>query len=496
MNIDFERFCALAKDFNLIPIFEEIPADLDTPVSAFLKLRDYKHDFLFESVVGGEKWARYSFVGSQPQKIYSYKNNSVIVKDEALGSEKQFPNTNPFDFLREEFQNIRPYQDENLPRFFGGIVGAVSYDMVHDFDAIPCQNQKQIDFPNLYFFLTDTVVIFDNLGQVMKIVNTVEIPENFKKEDLKKLYNEALEKITSYKNRLKSSFEQSKVYVSDEKELDVESLMDKEEYCEIVKKAKAYIEAGDIFQVVLSNRFTIKTNDLDSFEVYRILRRLNPSPYMYFLEFEDSHIVGASPEILVRLEDQKVTIRPIAGTRKRGTSEEEDLVLEKDLLNDPKEVAEHIMLVDLGRNDVGRVAEIGTVKVEQKMMIEKYSHVMHMVSHVTGELAKNKDVFDVIQAAFPAGTLSGAPKIRAMQIIDELEKSQRGIYGGAVGYVSFTGNTDLAIAIRTALFQNGKAYVQAGAGIVYNSIPESEHQECENKAKGVLRAIEMAMGKK
>lgn len=495
MNLTCEQFVELAQKYNVIPLFDTLPADLDTPVSAFLKIRTRKYDFLLESVIGGEKWGRYSFLGTAPRKVFLLKNDAFEVIDDDGETSLITFSGNPLHVLRDEFSDLCVYSEPHLPRFFGGFVGFFGYDMVRAFDGINLNKPKTLDLPDLAFMMTDTVVIFDGFEQVMKIVNAVVIPEALKKQplELAVLYDTACDKIAATRSQL------LKPLVSEESAesfdgthpgaLSFTSPVSEDEFCRRVEKAKTYIEAGDIFQVVLSLRFELASDDINMLKVYRALRRINPSPYMYYLHLDDTIITGASPEILTRIEDGKITVRPIAGTRPRGLDDVEDKKLEEELLHDPKENAEHIMLVDLGRNDVGRVAKTGTVKVEEAGVVERYSHVMHLVSHVTGELASDKDCFDAIAATFPAGTLSGAPKIRAMEIIEELESEARGVYGGAVGYISFTGNADLAIGIRTAIQQGDRTVVQAGAGIVYNSIPKMEYQECVNKAKAVIKAI-------
>lgn len=496
MNLTFDQFKELAKKYNLIPIYDALPADFDTPVSAFLKLKTNTYDFLFESVVGGEKWARYSFLGTDPKKIYRLLDGKFEITE--IGQQpiiKKFQNS-PLEVLRDEFEPFEAYQDPSLPRFFGGAVGYFGYDMIRYFEKIDLKNPKDKDLPDLFLILTDTVVIFDNFEQKMKIVNSVSVPQESKDKEaaLKKIYQEALDKIAKIKEKLEVNLEHP-YHFDRVKETRESQSINKEDFCQIVEKAREYIKAGDIFQVVLSMRFDLEAKGINPFQVYRSIRRINPSPYMYFLGFQDHCIVGASPEVLVRLEEGKVEVRPIAGTRKRGNDESRDLELERELLSDPKEKAEHIMLLDLGRNDIGRVAQTGSITVDEKEVIERYSHVMHMVSHVSGTLAADKDVFDVIKATFPAGTLSGAPKIRAMEIIEELEDQARGIYGGAIGYISFTKNTDLAITIRTAVISNGTVTVQAGAGVVYNSIPELEYKECRNKALAMMAAIKESVEK-
>lgn len=492
MTPNFEQFKALAKNHNLIPVHESLPADLDTPISAFGKIRTGKYDFLYESVVGGEKWARYSFLGSCPKKIYQLVNGEFF-RVHGQRTEKLVFQKSPLEIFRKEFESLKVYQDPVLPRFFGGVVGYIGYDTVRYFENLSLKNAKKPDLPELCMMLTDSVVIFDNVGQIMRIVNSVFLSDEIRKNQkkLREAYDEAVEKIDVLKKRLQKTPHPrfADPLPQGERGIVEKPSATEQEYCAKVLKAKKYIEAGDIFQVVPSLRFEIPAAGVDSFEVYRNLRRINPSPYMYYLVLDDIHVAGASPEVLVRLEGNLVEVRPIAGTRKRGETEKRDKELEHELRTDPKERAEHVMLVDLGRNDVGKVAKTGTVRVEENELIERYSHVMHLVSHVTGELAPGKDVFDVIEATFPAGTLTGAPKIRAMQIIDELEDTARGVYGGGIGYISFSGNTDLAIAIRTAVFHKGKIRVQAGGGVVYNSVPELEYKECLNKARAMIAAI-------
>lgn len=501
MTPDFEQFKALAKNHNLIPVHESLPADLDTPISAFGKIRTGKYDFLYESVVGGEKWARYSFLGTRPKKIYQLVNGEFFcVQDQR--TEKMVFKKSPLEIFRKEFESLNVYQDPALPRFFGGVVGYIGYDAVKYFENLSLKNKRKPDLPELCMMLTDSVVIFDNVGQIMRIVNSVFLSDEIRKNQkkLREVYDESVGKVEDLKKRLRAvssslSSRESLREAKGGREISspafgsFEMTDTEQEYCTKVLKAKKYIEAGDIFQVVPSLRFEMPAARIDSFDVYRSLRRINPSPYMYYLVLDDIHVAGASPEVLVRLEGNVVEVRPIAGTRKRGETEKRDKELEHELRTDPKERAEHVMLVDLGRNDIGRVAKTGTVRVEENELIERYSHVMHLVSHVTGELAPDKDVFDVIEATFPAGTLTGAPKIRAMQIINELEDTVRGIYGGGIGYISFSGNTDLAIAIRTAVFHKGKIRVQAGGGVVYNSVPELEYKECLNKARAMIAAI-------
>jgi len=492
-----EDFKEKSKEGNLIPVYKEILADMETPVSAFLKVDDGQYSYLLESVVGGEKWARYSFLGSNPSVVIKGKGDKVeIIRNgvrEVLSFERD-----PLEVIKREMSRYRAVNIPGLPRFFGGAVGFLGYDIVRFFERLPDYNKEGLDIADLLFILTDTLLIFDSLAQKIKVVSNAYIHDG----NTEDAYEEAREKIQNIIERLKGS--QTKTEGpgfrsqgsrgnpgSVVKELEAGSNLRKEDFEGMVRKAKDYIASGDIIQVVLSHRFE-KEVSVPPFEIYRALRVINPSPYMYFLRFGDVVMIGSSPEILVRLEGRVLEERPIAGTRIRGSTEDEDRLLEKELLNDPKEVAEHIMLVDLGRNDLGRVSEIGTVRMKELMVVERYSHVMHIVSDVEGILSDGKDAYDVLRACFPAGTVSGAPKIRAMEIIEELEPTRRGPYAGAVGYFSFSGNMDTCITIRTIIIKNGLAYIQAGAGIVADSEPEKEYYETLNKAKGMFKAIEMA----
>lgn len=494
ISLTYENFVDLTEKGNLIPVYQEIPADLETPVSAFLKIRTGENDFLLESVVGGEEWGRYSFLGSQPAALFRSRGLDVEII-EGHKREKKKVKKDPLEALKEYLAKFQPVIVPELPRFFGGAVGYLAYDMVRHFERLPQTAEDDLELYDSYFMINDTVIVFDNLRQVIKVVANVFVDPGKPK---RQLYEEGLHKIEKLVKKLQGplSSVDMKPFRGNNSQVSAVELQashSEAEFCELVEKTKHYIEAGDVFQTVVSTRFEGPSN-IPPFELYRSIRRINPSPYLYFLQFEDMAIVGASPEVMVRLEEGKVEVRPIAGTRKRGKDPAEDLKMETELKKDPKERAEHIMLVDLGRNDVGRVAEVGTVSVDELEVIEKYSHVMHLVSHVSGKLKKGLDAFDVIRAAFPAGTLTGAPKIRAMEIIEELEDKRRGIYGGSVGYISFTGNADTAITIRTALFKGGKIYLQAGAGIVYNSVPRLEYKECKNKAEGMLKALRTIAG--
>ena len=483
---DIDTFKELSSRGNLIPVYREIMADMDTPVSAFKKVDDGRFSFLLESIEGGEKWARYSFLGSNPSVVFRSRGNTVeIVAGD--GSVESLHAEDPLGYLKTCLDKFRPVEIPGLPRFFGGAVGYLGYDMVRYFERLETDNPPVIGAYDSYFVLTDTIVIFDNMLQKIKVVSNAHLDEGRSPEDA---YNEATAKIELIVKKLKTPLGRLNSSPAAGRAAFV-SNVSRQAFEESVVKAKEYVKAGDIIQVVLSQRFTADLT-VDPFEIYRVLRTLNPSPYMFFLRLDDTLVVGASPEVMVRKEGNTAELRPIAGTRPRGESPEKDLHFEQELLDDPKERAEHVMLVDLGRNDLGRVCEIGTVQVSELMVVERYSHVMHIVSNVQGSLETNRDAFDVLRATFPAGTLSGAPKVRAMEIIDELEPVRREIYGGAVGYFSFSGNMDMAIAIRTLVVKDGKVHLQAGAGIVADSDPASEYQETVNKAMAVVKAIEAA----
>jgi anthranilate synthase component 1 len=479
----FSEFKKLSKQGNLIPVYREIFADMETPVSAFKKLNTVDHSFLLESVEGGEKWARYSFLGFNPSIIFKSKGKNVEIITGRIKT--TLVSNNPLRSLREIMCMYKPVEITELPRFFGGAVGYISYDMVRFFENLPEQTEDDLNWYDAYLMITDTLLVFDNLQHSLKVVYNVHLDG---KRNLQEAYAHAIKKIDTIIRELNKPLKKDKA-LSLQCRTAVRSNFKKEAFKKIVKKAKTYIQAGDIIQTVLSQRFET-TLSTSPFNLYRALRMINPSPYMYYLKMGDCYIVGSSPEVQVRFEKGKIEVRPIAGTRPRGKTERQDLHLEKELKNDPKERAEHIMLVDLGRNDVGRVSRMGTVTVDELMVIERYSHVMHLVSHVSGTIRPGKDAYDVFSSTFPAGTVSGAPKIRAMEIIDELEKQKRGPYAGAVGYFSFSGNMDFCITIRTMVIKNDKIYIQAGAGIVADSKPEREFQETVNKARGMFRAIQ------
>jgi anthranilate synthase component 1 len=482
-----EKFQSYAAKGNLIPVYREVLADMETPVSAFRKIDDGRNSFLLESIAGGEKWARYSFLGSGPGKVFRCRGEffEVLENGQIVRSGNS---TDPLRHLKGLMEGYRPVEVEGLPRFFGGMVGYFGYDMVRFFEELPNCNPNEIGTYDACFLLTEKLIIFDNVRQMIKVVCNVEVPEG---EDLDLAYQRAVDTIDGMIAQLRKPVPLSCDRAGGESAEEFTSNFTRSEFEAAVERCKEYVRAGDIIQVVLSQRFSGQLG-AQPFDVYRALRTLNPSPYMFFLRFGETLVIGASPEVLVRKVDAEVEVRPIAGTRPRGATPEEDLLLEEELLADPKECAEHIMLVDLGRNDLGRVCRTGSVEVTDLMVIERYSHVMHIVSNVRGLLKEGVDAFDVLRATFPAGTLSGAPKIRAMEIIDELEPCRREIYGGAVGYFSFSGNMDMAIAIRTLVVHQGRIYLQAGAGIVADSDPSAEHQETINKAQGVMKAVAMA----
>ena len=481
-----EDFKRLANQGNLIPIFEEIHFDWETPISAFQKIDDRKFSFLLESVEGGEKWGRYSFLGTSASHSFRSKGDTFeILKDgEVLHKGR---GKDPLKILEALLAEYKPVLHDSLPRFFGGAVGYINYDVVRSFEKIPKRLPQDVELYDCYFLITDTLLVFDNLKQKVIVIANVFLDGS---KPLEEAYKEAQEKIKAIIAKLQSKIFPSS-YQSSSFSSPLESNLSQVDFMKKVERAKEYIKAGDVIQVVLSQRFS---SDLrcEPFDIYHALRSINPSPYLFYLKMEDMVLLGASPEVMVRLEGRQIELRPLAGTRPRGRTVEEDQKMERDLLADEKEKAEHIMLVDLGRNDVGRVAEIGSVKVTELMEVERYSHVMHIVSNIRGFLSPKKNAFDVFRAAFPAGTVSGAPKIRAMEIIEELEPIRRGPYAGAVGYFSFSGNMDTCITIRSIFIKGGKAYVQVGAGIVADSVPEKEYEETLNKAQAIFRAIQLA----
>ncbi len=464
-------------------------ADLDTPLSLFRRLDDGRTAFLFESVEGGEKWARYSFIGAGARAILRARGREVEW-EEGGETRRIHAEGDPLEILRDKLASYHAVVPEGLtlPRFLGGAVGVVGYDWVRCVEEIPDANPDEVGMPDLWFVFPETVVIYDNVRHSAFLVRYVEVVPD---ADLRGLYRDAVEALEATVRRLREPLPAEPAREPVRAAMDLQRSMTRESFHDIVKRAKEYIEAGDIFQVVLSQQFRVPLQ-VDAFTIYRHLRRINPSPYLFFLRCEGPVIIGSSPEILVRLEDGAIDVRPIAGTRRRGRTPEEDRALEAELLADPKERAEHLMLLDLGRNDVGRVAETGSVVVNEFGVVERYSHVMHIVSNVQGRLRPGLDWLDLLRATFPAGTLSGAPKVRAMEIIDELETLRRGAYGGCVGYVDYSGNMDTAIAIRTMVVKDGEIFLRTGAGIVADSDPELEYQECVNKARALVEAIDFA----
>lgn len=476
---------------NLIPVYREFAADLETPVSVYLKLMsEMGPSFLLESVEGGEQVGRYSFVGVNPRGMIAL-NGQTVSHMTAAGSKSRDLNEGEdlLDVLRAELAQFVPVDLPDLPRFNGGAVGYMGYDLVRFFERLPETAAEVLDIPDAVFLLADTLVVFDHARHRLIILANAHVGQ-----DIEDAYVNAIQRIERVSEKLLRplpAIPQRRWGAKDNGH--TASNMPQERYEAIVRQAKEYIAAGDIFQVVLSQRFSRKSS-AHPFAIYRALRMLNPSPYMFYFDFGeiDLQVIGASPEMHVRLEDEVASVRPIAGTRRRGETLAVDQALELELLADPKERAEHVMLVDLGRNDIGRVCEYGTVNVRDFMTVERYSHVMHIVSHVEGHVKPGMDAFDLMRATFPAGTVSGAPKVRAMEIIEELEGERRGLYAGAVGYFSYDGSMDTCIAIRTMLVQEDHVYVQAGAGIVADSDPASEHQECVNKAKALLVAVDKA----
>ncbi len=480
-----DEFRRKAAAGNLIPVYRELLADMLTPVSAFMRIDTGDYSYLLESVQGGEKWARYSFLGADPKVIIkSSGNTGTVIKD---GESTDHPiEGNPLDFLKKVMSEYSYVEVEGIPTASSGAVGYLGYDMVSFFEDIPRGEKPTLGCPDMLFMISDTMLVFDSVAQKIKVVANAHIGD----AGPDAAYEEATAKIDALVKILKTR-PPRRGYGRVRLGGTLKSNFTKRGFEDVVKAAKEYIKAGDIFQVVLSQRFEKKAK-VDPFDVYRALRVINPSPYMFYLRCKDFELSGSSPEVMVRLKDGIIELRPIAGTRKRGRTEDEDAELAAELMADPKERAEHIMLVDLGRNDVGRVSEPGSVNVNELMVIERYSHVMHIVSNVRGTLKDGMDAYDVMRACFPAGTVSGAPKIRAMQIISEFEPTIRGPYAGSVAHFDFSGNMDSSITIRTLLFKEGKVYVQAGAGIVADSDPEKEFVETVNKAEGMMKALDLA----
>lgn len=482
---EFDKY--RSEGFNRLPLMREVLADLDTPLSTYLKLARGPYSYLFESVQGGEKWGRYSIIGLPARTVLRVVGRDITVEQEGKAIERETA-ADPLDFVRRFKARYKVPTIAGLPRFTGGLVGHFGYETIRYIEPRLGDMKKPdaIGAPDILLMVSDEVIVFDNLGGKLYVVTHIDPAAPRALENGEQRLNELVAKLGDPIPRAASTAAQAAP-----REEDFTSAFSQAGFERAVEQALEYIRAGDIMQVVLSQRLSIPFNAAP-LDLYRALRTLNPSPYMYFVDLGDFHIVGSSPEILVRLEDDSVTVRPIAGTRRRGRDESEDQAMETELLADPKERAEHIMLVDLGRNDIGRVANTGSVRVTDRMTIERYSHVMHIVSNVVGKLRDGLDAIDVLRATFPAGTVSGAPKVRAMEIINELEPTRRGIYAGAVGYLSWSGNMDTAIAIRTAVIKDRVLYIQAGAGIVADSVPRLEWKETMNKARAIFRAVALA----
>jgi anthranilate synthase component 1 len=488
-----EQVEAMADQGNLIPIYRDLPADMETPVSIYLKLQDEGPCFLLESVSGGEQVARYSFIGVRPRGVITTFGDEVYVTTGGHGHTVQLKNgIDPLSVVKEEMAKYKPIRLAELPRFIGGAVGFLSYDAVRRFERLPDDNPDELHLPEAAFMLAHTIVVFDHARQRLQVVANADLTRG----EIHNAYRRAVARIEEVVARLNGPLPEVP-QATHPSTNGLKSNLTPVEFKKIVRKAKEYIVAGDAFQIVLSQRLSRRTT-AHPFSIYRALRMHNPSPYMVFMRFPGGinslplHIISASPEMHVRLEDGEAELRPIAGTRWRGLTVEEDEALAQELLNDEKERAEHVMLVDLGRNDLGRVCEYKTVRVEEVMGVERYSHVMHIVSDIRGKLKPHHDAFDLLRATFPAGTLTGAPKVRAMEIIDELEPTRRGIYGGVLGYVSYDGNMDTCIAIRTAVMQGDMVHIQAGGGIVADSDPQREYEESWNKAKAMAEAVDYA----
>lgn len=494
----FEEFSSLSERGNLIPVWTELAADYETPVSAFQKLSEDRHSpcFLLESAENSDHLGRYSFLGTQPRIEIRAHGRRILTREKGVVefTERMLPEEegDPLHEVERLMSRFETVEEDGLPVFAGGAVGFLGYDMVRFFEpTVPGPPDEGLGLPDMAFVITDTLVIFDHRFRKLQVVANICTDDFESLEEAYAAAGERIEEVISTLSRPRTSTPFS-LLEDPPGTGEIRSNTTREEYEEMVRKAKEYILAGDIFQVVPSQRFESEY-DGSPIDLYRALRHVNPSPYMFCLQFGDEFsLVGSSPEVHVQTIDGKIKIRPIAGTRWRGATPEEDDALAEELLADPKERAEHVMLIDLARNDVGRVAEFESVEVSEFMIVERYSHVMHIVSNVRGRLSKEHSAYDVMRATFPAGTVSGSPKVRAMQIIDELEKSKRGPYSGAVGYFGFDGNHDSCIALRTVVLHDGKAYVQAGAGVVADSVPENEYNETVNKAKGMMRAIERA----
>ena len=472
--------------FNVIPLITQIHLNSDSPTNLYSKIKDKRNTFLLESIEGGEKWAQYSIIGLDCNDTIKISGKKIDLKID--GQIKSYNSEDPLEDLDKLIASHKAPEQEEFPRFYGGYVGFFAYESArYSEEKIASLGSKDSKFdehmPDIYLVKSEKLVVYDNFNKSIHVI--------YNSDPAKKTYEEANKMLEEIEQSISTETQSSSLeYKPISGKLSFESNFTKKEFIEAVNKVKDYIREGDVMQVVLGQDF-FKSFSGDTFQLYSALRDLNPSPYMYYLNLDECNVVGSSPEILVRVEGEDITLRPIAGTRKRGVNEDEDLSNEKDLLSDPKELAEHLMLIDLGRNDVGKISKIGSVKVTEKMIVERYSHVMHIVSNVVGKISEDKNFIDALKASLPAGTLSGAPKIRAMEIINELEPSSRGIYGGAIGYITWNGNIDTAIAIRTAVIRNGFIHVGAGAGIVADSDPENEWLECKQKSKVFLDAMEM-----
>lgn len=486
--LTFEEFIAQSKSANIIPVYEDIASDMFTPLGLFLNIGEQDVSFLFESLEGGEKWGRYSFLGFGAQQVFTSTGKNVTITQN--GREKRYISDDPFQEIKKFIRQFNVMPTDDMPRLTTGIIGFLGYEMVRFIEKLPDSSKPSPDFADSFFFLPDVLLVHDTLKQRLRVLVNVYLSRD-DCPNLEQCYLTARKKLHSVIELLHRGHHFSMLPAKSNDSIPLEANVSREEFEEMVRKAKNHIISGDCIQIVLSQRFKapVKTSPIN---VYRSLRQINPSPYLFYLKFGSKYLLGSSPEILVRLDENGIQLRPIAGTRPRGKTKEEDRLLEEQLLNDEKERAEHIMLVDLGRNDVGRVAELGSVRVDELMAVERYSHVMHIVSNVIGRLAPGIDAVDVLRAVFPAGTVSGAPKVRAMEIIEELEKERRGPYAGAVGYFDFSGNMDFCINIRSFFITNNQIYFQVGAGIVADSQPSAEFYETINKGKALIKALELA----
>jgi len=486
---DYNVFSYLSKKYNIIPICREIIGDIETPVSAFMKIKSGVYNFLLESAEQEERTGRYSFIGTGPELIIKGKNNEIEIYDNTTGESKKLYNNQPLKIIDEYLKKFKTPILPQLPPFTGGFIGFISYDFIRTIEKLPSLSYDDLKVPDFIFILSKDIIVFDHFKRRILLITNLSIEKENK--SLKSLYDEGIEKLEKMKVKLEKPLYMVEPLKKKQITKEFKSNFSHKQFLESVKKIKKYIRNGDIIQCVPSQRWEKKL-DTQPLNIYRSLRMINPSTYMFFLQMEDTNLIGSSPEILVRQEGTKAILRPIAGTRKRGKDEKEDKKLENQLINDEKEKAEHIMLVDLGRNDLGKVCIPGSVKVTDFMKIEKYSHVMHLVSNIEGIIKKGKSPIDLLISTFPAGTVTGAPKIRAMEIIEEIEPTRRGPYAGAVGYFSFQKNMDFCITIRTIVISKEKAYIQAGAGIVADSIPTREYYEIINKSKGPMEAYEIS----